>query len=110
MAKPLIGITLDIAIENKAHPPRDFYFLDAQNVKAMAEAGAALAMLPHDIDAIETYLERLDGVMIAGGGWQFPTPRLINFAATEDLPAEKVQRTRSSLPLSRRRRREMYPY
>ena len=45
MAKPLIGITLDIAIENKAHPPRDFYFLDAQNVKAMAEAGAALAML-----------------------------------------------------------------
>lgn len=99
MAKTLIGITLDIAIEKKAHPPRDFYFLDAQNSKAMEEAGAALAMLPHDIDAIETYLERLDGVMIAGGDWQFPTPHLINFAATKDLPAEKVQRTRFELAL-----------
>jgi putative glutamine amidotransferase len=99
MAKTLIGITLDIAIENKAHPPRDFYFLDAQNGKAMAEAGAALVMLPHDIEAIDTYLERLDGVMIAGGGWQFPSPQLVDFAATEDLPAEKVQRTRFELAL-----------
>jgi len=99
MPKPLIGITLDIEFQENGNPPRDFYMLDAQNGKAMAEAGAALVMLPHDIDSIATYLDRLDGVMIAGGGWQFPLPQLIDFAATDGLPAGKVQRTRFELAL-----------
>jgi putative glutamine amidotransferase len=34
--------------------------------------------LPHDIDQIEPLLDRLDGFVIAGGGYQFPVPDLID--------------------------------
>lgn len=99
MTRPLIGITLDVEFEPKGNPPRDVYFLDARNGVALTAVGAALVMLPHDGDAIATYIDRLDGVMIAGGGWQFPSPQLVDFSATDGLPPEKVQRTRFELDL-----------
>lgn len=96
MTRPLIGITSDIEYRD-GNPGRDWYFLDARNIPALAEAGAVPVMLPHQADLIDAYLERLDGVIISGGGYQFPAPTLLGDVAKE--PPEKVARIRFELAL-----------
>jgi putative glutamine amidotransferase len=99
--RPLIGITADIEYR-EGNPGRDWYFLDAQNIPALVAAGALPVMLPHDETLIDDWLDRIDGVLISGGGFQFPTEQLIDFAAIHELPPEKVARTRFELALARR--------
>lgn len=96
MTRPLIGITSDIEYRD-GNPGRDWYFLDAQNIPALTEAGGLTVMLPHEIDLIDDYLDRLDGVFISGGGYQYPTPVLLGGGIGE--PPEKVARIRFELAL-----------
>lgn len=99
--RPLIGITADIEYRD-GNPGRDWYFLDAQNIPALVAAGALPIILPHDETLIDDWLDRLDGVYITGGGFQYPTEALIDFAAVDGLPPEKIARTRFELALARR--------
>ena len=96
MTRPLIGITSDIEYRD-GNPGRDWYFLDARNIPALSAAGALPVMLPHEPDLIDSYLDRLDGVLVSGGGYQFPTPTLLRPEAGE--PPEKVARIRFELAL-----------
>ncbi len=99
--RPLIGITADIEVRD-GNPPRDWYFLDAQNIPALEAAGALPVILPHAIDLIDDYLDRLDGVLISGGGYQYPDPALVDWDSAEGEPPEKLARARFELALVRR--------
>lgn len=100
MKKPVIGVTPDIEFRPDAHPPRNFYFTDEQTFEALRLAGAATVMLPHDLDAIDDYLERIDGLLVTGGGYQFRVPKLFSEDGTE--PREKARRMQFEAALLRR--------
>jgi putative glutamine amidotransferase len=52
------------------------YLSPARLSAAVVEAGGVPVLLPHIPAAIDHYLSHLDGILIAGGGYQFPTPEL----------------------------------
>lgn len=96
--RPLIGITPDIE-HRDGNPDRDWYFLDAANIPPIIAAGGVPVMLPHAIDLIDDYLDRLDGVWVSGGGYQWPDAKLIDWRNTAGEPPEKVARARFELEL-----------
>ena len=99
-AQPRIGVTAGVELRDGAVPPRHGYMSDSQIHRALAEAGAAPIILPHHIDAIDTFLDMVDGVLIAGGGYQFPDPlTLISAEASNEL-GESAFRTRASFELA----------
>ena len=83
----LIGITADI--EPRLQSGRLAYVSPARLSEAIAEAGGVPVLLPHSLGSIEPYLSRLDGLLISGGGYQFPTPGL--FTKTPDLDGKQAR-------------------
>lgn len=98
--RPVIGVTADIEFRPDGRPPRDFYFLDARNAEMLRSLGAAPILLPSEIDAVDDYLELCDGILVSGGGYQFPVPELTRGDGTE--PPEKVRRLAFETALLRR--------
>lgn len=96
--KARIGITPDNEMRD-GNPSRPFYFLDARNFVALRAAGCTPVMLPHEVDEVGAYLDMLDGVIISGGGFQFPLPDLLPPAGEGNVPAEKRTRTEFELAL-----------
>jgi putative glutamine amidotransferase len=97
--RPLIGISPDVQWRAQERPPRDYLTLDAQLPRALMTVGATPVILTHEVEGLTAVLERLDGVVISGGDWQFPHPRLIDPLATE--PADKLKRARFEISLAR---------
>ena len=93
----LIGITADV--EPRAPSGRLAYLSPARLSEAVADAGGTPALLPHHNGSIDTYLSRLDGLLISGGGYQFPTPDL--FTQGPD-PSGKQARARFEADLIQR--------
>lgn len=91
MRKARIGISPDNE-RREGNPSRPFYFLDAQNFEALSKAQALSFMLVHDVNAVEDYLDALDGVVISGGGYQFQDPRRLIAPDDGSAPAEKRTR------------------
>lgn len=89
---PLIGVTPDIEANPRGIPPRPYYILDSRTFDALRAEGAAPVMLPHEIEQIPRYLEALDGIVISGGGYQFPHPDLFGAGADGTDSPEKLQR------------------
>jgi putative glutamine amidotransferase len=89
---PLIGVTADIEASPQGKPPRPFYVLDSRTFDALRVAGAAAVILPHEIDMIPRYLKSLDGIVVSGGGYQFPHPELFGEGADGSDSPEKLQR------------------
>lgn len=96
--KARIGITPDNEMQ-EGNPARPFYMLDAQNLVALKAAGCAPVMLPHHIEDVDTYVDMLDGIIISGGGYQFPVSDLLPPRGVGDVPPEKRQRTEFELSL-----------
>jgi putative glutamine amidotransferase len=93
----LIGITADI--EPRAPSGRLAYVSPARLSEAIVDAGGVPVLLPHSLGAIDSYLSRLDGLLISGGGYQFPTSGL--FIKTPD-PDGKQARARFEAGLIQR--------
>jgi putative glutamine amidotransferase len=70
-------------------------------IAVRASGGTTLA-LPHEPDLIEEQLDLVDGVLIPGGGFQFPDPEIFAPDRPPDAPPEKVERARFELALARR--------
>ena len=96
--KARIGITPDNEMRD-GNPSRPFYFLDARNFVALKAAGCTPIMLPHQIDEVDAYVDMLDGIIISGGGYQFPVPDLLPPRGVGDVPDEKRARTEFELAL-----------
>ncbi len=91
MIKPRIGLTPDVEFR-EGNPSRPVYFVDAQNAVALSQVGCATLMLTHDVDAIDTYLGAVDGLLISGGGYQFQDARLLIASDDAKAPSEKRNR------------------
>jgi putative glutamine amidotransferase len=68
MAQPVIGLTLD------HEPPGGYskfpwYAIRENYCNAVARAGGLPILLPHDPDRASAYLDRIDGLVVTGGGF-----------------------------------------
>jgi len=87
MRRPIIGVTPEIEVL-EGNPSRPFYLVDARLDATLRECGCASFMLAHDAQAVDAFLDAVDGVLVSGGGYQFTNPeRLIG--EDEDAPAIK---------------------
>ena len=72
--KPLIGITcgveLNIRSLNMQHLPPQQHRLDDAYMKAVARAGGIPVLIPvyDDIALVKEVIDRLDGIILSGGG------------------------------------------
>jgi putative glutamine amidotransferase len=68
MKQPLIGLTLD-SDEGEGVAKSARYGLRANYADAIAEAGGMPVGLPHAPDAIDSYADRLDALVVTGGAF-----------------------------------------
>lgn len=68
MNQPLIGLTLD-SDEGQGMTKSARYGLRANYADAIAEAGGMPVGLPHALDAIDSYADRLDALVVTGGAF-----------------------------------------
>lgn len=65
---PLIGITLD-SEEPGGYSKFPWYALRQNYCSAVTATGGIPLVLPHEPDAVETYLDLLDGLIVTGGNF-----------------------------------------
>lgn len=68
MNQPLIGLTLD-SDEGEGISRSARYGLRANYADAIAEAGGMPVGLPHALDAVDSYADRLDALVVTGGAF-----------------------------------------
>ncbi|MBO0737253.1 MAG: gamma-glutamyl-gamma-aminobutyrate hydrolase family protein [Alphaproteobacteria bacterium] len=91
MAQPVIGLTLD------HEPPGGYsgfpwYAIRENYCNAVRHAGGLPILLPHDSDAAEAYLDRIDGLIVTGGGFDVD-PKLFGAAVRHPSVKTKDRRT-----------------
>ena len=97
--KPVIGITLDIENEpSYAHEP--WYALRENYCSAVTQAGGLPMCLPHEVTAVDDYLDQLDGLIISGGMYDIH-PELYGEAKIEGELVTKDTRTEFELALAK---------
>ena len=100
MTQPVIGLTLD------HEPPGGYsqfpwYAIRENYCNAVCRAGGLPILLPHDPDAAGAYLDKIDGLVVTGGGFDVD-PAL--FGATSRHPSvttkdrRTASRTRATSP------------
>jgi len=96
MAQPVIGLTLD-------HEPGGgwskfpWYAVRENYCEAVRHAGGLPVLLPHEPDAAELYLDRIDGLIVTGGGFDVD-PAL--FGATSRHPTVTTKDRRTAFELA----------
>ena len=91
-SRPLIGITLD-SEDQGGYSKYPWYALRQNYADCIAALGGLPIALPHEPDLAETYLDRLDALIITGGAFDVD-PSLYSDAATHPSVTLKAQRTR----------------
>jgi putative glutamine amidotransferase len=91
MAQPVIGLTLD------HEPPGGYssfpwYAIRENYCNAVRRAGGLPILLPHDPDAAAEYLDRIDGLVVTGGGFDVD-PALFGAASRHPSVTTKDRRT-----------------
>ena len=91
MAQPVIGLTLD------HEPPGGYssfpwYAIRENYCNAVRRAGGLPILLPHDPEAASAYLERIDGLIVTGGGFDVD-PLLFGEATRHPTVKTKDRRT-----------------
>src|SRR5271165_6001918 len=91
MAQPVIGLTLD------HEPPGGYskfpwYAIRENYCNAVRRAGGLPILLPHDPDAAAAYLDRIDGLVVTGGGFDVD-PALFGAATRHPSVTTKDRRT-----------------
>jgi putative glutamine amidotransferase len=65
---PLIGITPSISVDTLAHGTFERYVLNAAYANAIIASGGIPVALPYMETGVEAVLDRLDGLVLSGGG------------------------------------------
>src|ERR1700741_5375600 len=91
MAQPVIGLTLD------HEPPGGWskypwYAIREDYCTAVSRAGGLPILLPHDPDSAAAYLDRIDGLVVTGGGFDVD-PALWGAATRHPRVTTKERRT-----------------
>ncbi len=91
MTLPVIGITLD-SEEAGGYSAFPWYALRANYCSAVAAAGGLPLPLPHEIDRVGDYLDRLDGLVVTGGHFDVD-PAMFGAASRHPSVRTKDSRT-----------------
>jgi putative glutamine amidotransferase len=91
MSRPLIGITLD-SEEPGGYSKLPWYALRQNYADAVERGGGLPVLLPHDPDRASDYLDRITGLVIAGGAFDVD-PAM--FGASERHPTVKLKGRRT---------------
>src|SRR5215468_10343864 len=99
MAQPVIGLTLD------HEPPGGYskfpwYAIRENYCNAVRNAGGLPILLPHDPEAAADYLNRIDGLVVTGGGFDVD-PALFGATTRHDTVKTKDRRTAFELAVTR---------
>ncbi len=99
MAHPVIGLTLD------HEPPGGYskfpwYAIRENYCNAVRHAGGLAILLPHEPDLAEAYLDRIDGLIVTGGGFDID-PALFGAASRHPTVTTKDRRTAFELGAAR---------
>ena len=99
MAQPVIGLTLD------HEPPGGYssfpwYAIRENYCNAVLRAGGLPILLPHDPDSAAAYLDRVDGLIVTGGGFDVD-PALFGAASRHPTVKTKDRRTAFELAMLR---------
>jgi len=99
MAQPVIGLTLD------HEPPGGWskfpwYAIRENYCNAVRHAGGLPILLPHDPDAASDYVERIDGLIVTGGGFDVD-PALFGAPTRHPTVTTKDRRTAFELAATR---------
>lgn len=68
MTLPVIGITLD-SEEPGGYSKFPWYAIRENYSSAVARAGGLPVMLPHEVERVADYLDRIDGLVVTGGAF-----------------------------------------
>jgi putative glutamine amidotransferase len=95
--RPLIGLSLD-SEEAGGWSRMPWYALRQNYCTAVAAAGGLPVALPHEADAAEAYLDKLDGLVITGGAFDVD-PSLFGAESKHATVKTKDARTRFELAI-----------
>jgi putative glutamine amidotransferase len=95
---PVIGLTLD-SEEPGGYSKFPWYAIRENYCGAVARAGGLPILLPHDPDAAEAYLARIDGLVVTGGAFDVD-PALFGASARHDTVTTKDRRTGFELAIT----------
>lgn len=98
-ARPLIGITLDHE-EAGGYSKFPWYALRENYCSAVIDAGGLPVPLPHDPALADSYLDRLDGLLITGGNFDV-SPALFGDATTHATVQTKDNRTAFEMAITK---------
>jgi putative glutamine amidotransferase len=96
MAQPTIGLTLDHE-PSGGYSQFPWYAIRENYCAAVRAAGGLPILLPHDPDAAAAYLDRIDGLVVTGGGFDVD-PAL--FGATRRHATVKTKDRRTAFELA----------
>ncbi|MFO0109617.1 MAG: gamma-glutamyl-gamma-aminobutyrate hydrolase family protein [Alphaproteobacteria bacterium] len=90
-SRPLIGCTLDYE-EGGGYSRYPWYALRDHYTAAAARFGATPLALPHELSAVNDYLNLLDGLIVTGGNFDVP-PEMYGEDTTHEKVTLKRRRT-----------------
>lgn len=103
MAQPVIGLTLDHeqgGRETGGYSQFPWYAIRENYCAAVHRAGGLPVLLPHEPDAALSYLDRIDGLIVTGGGFDVD-PALFGAASRHPTVTTKERRTQFELAAAR---------
>jgi putative glutamine amidotransferase len=94
--RPLIGIPPCLDERGRWRPEREYHYADAAYASAVAEAGGIPVYLPQQ-DDVEALAERLDGLLLPGGGDFAPDHAYPSDVSFDLVPARQLAFDRALL-------------
>lgn len=99
MKKPLIGLTLDYE-NNKSYSNYPWYAIRENYFTAIQKAGGIGVALPYNLNAIKTFTNNLDGLLITGGNFDI-NPIIFGESNRHKTISTKENRTNFELKLGK---------
>lgn len=89
--KPVIGIPLD-SEDGGGYSKLPWYALRKNYCESVVRAGGIPVLLPHEPSLLDDYLDRIDGLLVAGGAFDID-PAMFGAATRHDTVVLKEERT-----------------
>src|SRR5262245_2336697 len=94
--RPLIGIPPCLDERGRWRPDREYHYADAAYARAVSEAGGIPVYLPQQ-DDVASLAERLDGLLVPGGGDFAPDRAYPSGVSFDVVPARQLSFDRALL-------------
>jgi len=97
---PAIGFTLDYGQGGGGYSKLPWYALRENYCNAVSRFGALPLPLPHEVDKVNAYLDRLDGLVVTGGAFDV-SPELYGETSRHKKVTTKDKRTQFEFAITR---------